>query len=315
MITRIFSISLLCCFIGTAQAQSPVAGLAGSPMRMGFGAEGMGFGNALVASRSNIRTGYYNPALLPFQSRPVASISTGFLSLDRKLNFLSFSQNIEPSGGISLGIINAGVSEIEERDRDGNKLGTLSTSENAFFLSFGVLITEYISIGVSTKILYYHLYSGISSTTVGFDIGAAVLVSDEWTIGTSIQDIGSKYKWDTSKLYGLSGNVTTDRFPVRWKLGLCYSPISVPLNLSAEVEHIAKTLLFRFGASLDLVDAITIRTGIDQISPSDEIVPKPSLGFTTRTEIRSLTVFLSYAYVIEPYSPYGIHFVTAGLQL
>jgi len=294
------------------QPHSKLGGLPGSPMRLGFGAEGIGMGNALVALRFNPMTGYYNPALLPFQENPVVSASTGFLSLDRNLNFFTFGKPVHPSGGISVSIINSGVSDIENRDSDGRRIGTLSTSENAFLLSFGVRLDDRLSVGISTKILYYHLYSSLNSTTVGFDLGALVLLSDEWSVGASLQDLGSKYKWDTTILYGTGGNTTIDRFPLRKKIGIAYVPSGFSLQASVETEHVAGMLLQRMGAAYSIVDGFILRAGIDQVSFTDNVLPKPSFGFTAAQGIGSMTAFLSYSLVVEPYSPASFHLLTVG---
>jgi len=314
MTARILFLIMAVQALAMSQSTSNLGGLPGSPMRMGFGAEGIGVGNALVAMRSNSVTGYYNPALLPFQGSPVAFASTSFLSLDRSLNFLSYSRHVEPSGGISIGIINAGVTDIEERDSDGRRTGTVSTSENAFLLSFGVQVDSRLSIGVSSKILYYHLYTDINSTTVGFDVGLAVVLSDEWTVGMSLQDLGSKYKWNTTELYGINGNTTVDRFPLRKKLGIGYAALSIPLQASIETEHVAGILFLRMGATFRVLDEFILRAGIDRLSPSGDGLPKPAFGFTAVQDIGSLAGFLSYAFVFEPYAPAGMHILSLGAE-
>jgi hypothetical protein len=281
---------------------------------MGFGAEGISLGNALVAMRSNPMTGYYNPALLPFQEHPVALVSAGFLSLDRNLNFISYSRAVKPEGGISIGIINSGVSDIDGRDSDGKHTSTLSTSENAFLLSFGVRLDQRLSIGISTKILYYHLYSEVNSTTVGFDLGILGILTDEWTVGAALQDLGSKYKWDTTVLYGVNGNTTIDRFPLRKKLGVSYGSTTIPLAASLEMEHVGGILLFRMGSAFRLVEEFVFRAGIDQVSFSDDILPKPAFGFTVSTTMGSLITSLSYTFAIEPYSPADFHILAVGVE-
>ncbi|MBI2619742.1 MAG: hypothetical protein HYW57_06640 [Ignavibacteriales bacterium] len=283
-------------------------------MRMGFGAEGIGFGNALTATPTNTITGYYNPAMTPFQPQPTVVASVGFLSLDRNLNFLSFTRPLPPSAGMSFGLINSGVSNIDGRDSDGRHTQTLSTSENVFFLSFGLKVDPKVAIGISTKILYHSLYTNISSTTVGFDLGAVLTITTEWTVGLCIQDIGSKYKWDTSKLYGLNGNTTTDFFPVRKKLGLSYRPQGLAGLISSEVELSARMFLWRAGIQYSLLDEFAVRGGFDQISISEDIAAKPSLGFSTIARISNVTAFLGYAFVFEPYSPAGIHMVSVGVH-
>ena len=65
-------------------------------MRMGFGARGMAMGNAMTAVISGDGQSYYNPAIVPFESEPTVAASYGVLSLDRKLNFLSFTESLKP---------------------------------------------------------------------------------------------------------------------------------------------------------------------------------------------------------------------------
>ncbi len=297
-----------------SQSLSRLGGLPGAPLRMGFGAEGMGFANAFTATPNDAIVGYYNPALVPFQARPTVLASVGFLPLDRSLNFVSFSRSLPPSAGVSLALLNSGVSEIDGRDSDGRPTQSYSTSENAFLLSFGLMVHPSVAIGISTKILYYRLYTDISSTTVGFDFGAAVVLTTEWTLGLSVQDIGSKYKWDTSKLYGLNGNATTDFFPVRKKIGVSYRPQEIPGMASSEIEFIARTVLLRVGLQFSPHEQFTIRGGLDQYNFSENVAAKPTIGFSTNTNITTFTALLSYAYVFEPYSPGGIHMISIGAQ-
>ena len=298
------------CLLG--QSQSKLGGQPGSTTRMGFGAVGMGMGNAVSSVRSPYIVGYYNPALTPYQVDRVGAASVGLLSLDRNLNFLSYTQPLKPTAGLSLGLMNAGVSAVEGRDRDGRKTETYSTSENMLVISFGIRVGDKISLGVAPKIYYYSLYTELSSTTVGFDVGAAYALSDRIMIGLVVQDMGSKYKWDTSNLYGIEGNVREESFPVRYRLGTSYANPDWGVIGSAEIEAIGKTVLARFGAQLDLTDIFAVRAGIDQVSLSDELLPKPSFGFTLKYALESWTPALHYAYILEPYSQSGIHMISVS---
>jgi hypothetical protein len=277
---------------------------------MGFGAVGIGMGNAVSAVRSSYIVGYYNPALTPYQVNRVGTATVGLLSLDRNLNFLSYTQALPPTAGLSVGIQNAGVSSIEGRDRDGRKTETLSTSENMLVLSFGIKVGGKVSLGVAPKIYYYSLYTDLSSTTVGFDVGAGYAVSDQIMVALVVQDIGSKYKWDTSKLYGVEGNVRDEEFPTRGRLGASYANSDWGFIGSAEFEIISNTYLARFGAQLDLAEIFAVRAGIDQVSFSDEILPKPSFGFSVKYALDSWTPAVHYAFVLEPYVQSGMHLIS-----
>jgi hypothetical protein len=297
---------------GSANAQTSynLGGLAGAPMRMGFGARGMALANALTAVKLDDETGYYNPALVPFQPHPSALLSAGFLPLDRKLNFASYTQSIKPSGGFSLALINAGVSKIEGRSLDGRPTETYSTSENEFLFTFGTKLRPDFSVGVSAKILYYALFEGVRSTTVGFDIGMFYAPADEWSVGAVIADINSKYKWDTSQLYGSDGNTTIDRFPLRRKIALCYSPGFLKGRIAGEVEWIGTVLVSRIGAEITIHDNLALRGGIDQIDFGGRINSKPSIGFSVQTVMGSWKPTVDYGYVLEPYASGGIHMLS-----
>lgn len=314
---KITALSIILFFPLFLQAQpvSPMAGLPGSPMRIGFGSQGIAMGNAMVATRTHANVGYYNPALAAFQERQVGSVSVGFLSLDRSLNFVSFSTPLPPSAGLSLGIINAGVSDIAGRDRDGRRTEDYSTSENAFFLSFGVRIDTNLVVGISPKILYYKLFTEMTSTTASFDLGGAYRLSEELTVGICLQDIGSKYKWDSSHLYGLQGNSTEDHFPVRKRFGLSYTPQELPVLAAVEFEYLARMALLKFGADISLTPSFSIRAGVDHVGVTERLAARPSFGFSLQTSTGNWQSFLSYVLVLEPYAPSSMHLLTLGIEI
>lgn len=300
--------------LAISQPDSPLGGLAGASLRMGFGANGISLGNAMVAMTSRINAGYYNPALVAFQEGPSAFVSAGILTLDRRLNFVNFATPLPPSAGLSLGIINSGVSEIQGRNANGLKTELYSTSENAFLLSFGLRIHERATIGISTKILYYSLFTELSSTTVGFDLGMVYQVTEELIAALCLQDIGSKYRWDTSRLYGLNGRTTTDHFPVRKRAGIAYNPAFVNLRAGVEYELIAGMSVIRGGMELELTEAFSLRAGIDNVVLTHALPARPTFGFTTGTSIGTWQSWLSYGFVLEPHAPGSMHYLTIGVE-
>ena len=290
------------------------AGMAGAPMRMGFGARGISMSNAISAVLTGDLVTYYNPALAPFQEKSLVTASYSALSLDRRLNFFSYGQNLKPSAGLAVGIINAGVSNIEGRDRDGIQTGTYSTSENSFFFSFGILLDPQFSLGVTGKLLYYSLFEGISSSTAGLDVGILYKVSDNLSLGVVLQDINSKYIWDTSKLYGTSGNTTTDNFPLRKKIGLSCWSSDINALLASELEFVAGETFIRFGLEANIGAGLMARAGLDQVSFSRDLNPRPSIGFSFEVSDVTWQPGINYAYVFEPYSPQGIHVISVSLH-
>lgn len=301
--------------------------MAGSFSRMGFGARGMGMGNSLGAAIDGNLVSYYNPALSAFQENNYFQTSYSILSLDRSLNFLNFTKNFKfgknksdstkprSTAGISIGIINSGVSNIDERDNQGIKTGDLSTSENQFFLSFSNRFSEKLSLGVGLKFYYYKLYEDITSTAFGFDIGALYKYNENLTFATVISDINTKYKWDTSEIYGTEGNSTINKFPLLMKFAAAYKLNNPNLLLTMEIEHSnAETDFLRFGTEYNIIESLYLRAGIDRLSISNPDIPiRPTFGFSYFSIIANLNVGIDYAFVIEPYSSSDQHIV--GIEI
>ena len=293
-----------------------IGGTPGAFSRMGFGARGAGMGNAMSAVITGDLVSYYNPALLPWTEQRQVSASYGILSLDRNLNFLNFSTAIRPSAGVSIGVINSGVSEIDGRDIDGNATGPMRTSENVFFLGFGNRFPGGFAIGLNIKLLYYQLYTDVSSTTVGIDAGALVPIGNRVTVSATVKDISSKYKWDTSNLYGQQGKTSEDKFPLLYTVGAAYRLPDSLGWVAAEIElSDQKTFIGRFGLEVPLVPELTVRGGIDRIDLKENGNGiRPSLGFSAGKQLDGWTPTVNYAYVFEPFAPTGMHLVSVSVR-
>jgi hypothetical protein len=305
-------IYLLLSFLLTMEMQAQIGGTAGSFSRLGFGARGMGMGNALTAINSGDISSYYNPALAAFSEHRTIAATFGILSLDRYLNFLSYTQSIQSHAGISVGLINSGVNNIDGRDADGVHTENYSTSENQFYLAFANRVDERVSLGVAIKLLYSKLFDQIKSTTVGFDVGGYVQLTNELSIGAILQDINSKYKWDTQSLYGQDGKATQDKFPMLRRIALAYKLPNNAGIVSAEFENSSEqTNAIRIGTEYLLMEYFSVRGGVDRWEFGDNTTGvKPSFGFTARKSFNQWTPAINYAFVVEGFSPHGMHIIT-----
>jgi len=275
----------------------------------------MGMGNAMTAVTDGDVVGYYNPALLPWLNERHAAASLGILSLDRKLNFLEFSQALPPEAGASFGIINAGVSDIDGRDNDGLPTGPLQTSENQVLLGFGIRVKAGFSVGISLKLYYYHLYTDVTSVTAGLDIGALYPVNESLTLGATVRDINSKYKWDTSTLYGQQGQSSEEKFPLLYTFGAAYRLPDTMAILSADIEvSNVQTLTARAGVEVPLIPEFTVRAGIDRLDLKEKGNGiRPAFGFTARKALGGWTPSIVYAYVVEPFTTAGMHVISLSV--
>jgi opacity protein-like surface antigen len=317
---KIFLVFLLSPALLFAQPQfSRISSMPGAFSRMGFGARGIGMGNAMSAVTEGNLVSYYNPALSAFQNGNLFQTSYSFLALDRSLNFLSFTKRFDlsknkeqkRSAGISLGIINSGVGNIDGRDNEGVQTENLSTSENQFFIGFANRFSAKLSIGISAKFYYYKLYKDVSATSVGIDLGALYIFNEHLNLSLMISDINSKYKWDSTPLYGQSGTITEDKFPILKKIGVSYSEKSIGLIAAVEYENSnGGTNIIRGGAEYNIIDKLFIRAGIDQFNLSNSDFPaKPAFGFSYFKDFDNITVGVDYAFMVEQYSNQDRHIV------
>jgi len=314
-----------------AQANtSEISSMPGAFSRMGFGARGMGMGNALSAVTEGDLVAYYNPALSVFQKGNSFSSSYSILSLDRSLNFIDYTRRFEfgqktnPDGstsprsvaGISIGLINAGVSNIDERDDEGTKTGTLSTSENLFFVAVANRFSQKLSIGFTFKFYYYKLYQSLSSTGLGFDIGALYELNKSINISLMISDINSRYQWDTGSLYGQDGLISKDHFPLLKKIGFAYKFNEPKIIASVEFENSnAGTNILRGGAEYNIYEDLFLRAGFDKLNLSNYDFPvRPSFGFSYFYSLNTVKFGVNYAFVIEPYSSSSQHIVGININ-
>jgi len=330
-INYFFTIVILLSSIAVAQPKFiDVNTKPGAFSRMGFGARGIGMGNAMSAVTDGNLVSYYNPALSPFQENNSFQTGYSFLSLNRSLNFLSFTRkfdfysskdtsiNKKPSrtAGISAGIINSGVSGIDGRDNNGLPTGELSTSENQFFLSVANRFSEKFSIGISVKFYYYKLYEKITSSGLGIDLGALYKINNNWNVSLMISDLNSKYEWDTSPIYDQQGLTTTDNFPLLKKIGVSYNNLELKLITAIEFENSnAGTNIIRLGAEYNIYEGLFLRCGVDQFNLNNiEAAFKPSLGFSYAKSFGEFILSVDYAFMIEQYSSSDRHIIGVNIN-
>jgi hypothetical protein len=333
MMRKYFFISLLL-FSAVAFAQPKFSEMAVSPgafSRIGFGARGIGMGNAVSSLTEGELTSYYNPAITPFQENNSFHAGYSFLTLDRALNFFNYTRRFDfysvkdtlaetrkprTTAGLSIGVINSGIRNIDGRDNNGLPTGELSTSENQFFIGLAARISEKFSIGLATKFYYYSLYEEISSTSLGFDVGALYRVNDNFNVSLVIVDLMSKYKWDTSPVYEQEGIISEDKFPTLKKVGVSYRNKEFGLLGSVEFENSnAETNILRAGVEYNIYNQFFIRGGIDQFNVSNTDWPvKPSLGFSFFQPFGNLVVGIDYAFQIEQYSSADRHILSVNFN-
>ena len=321
-------------------AQSAVSQSAGSFARMGFGARGMSMGNALAGDVSGYGDPYYNPALAPFIPEQRLDVSAALMTFDRELQFLQLATPLRPRAGIAAGIIHAGVNNIDGRDGSGYHSGMLSTDEFAFFLAFGVEVSQRATVGIGLQLFRSDLHESLKpARSLGIDVGVSMRLTQALNVGIVADDLLARYSWDASDATGGSGGSSSDPFPRRIRVGASYELQSSRLLVTAEYEFrfrsaditlrsvglvgdtpreiVTRETLrlyegrIRLGAEYRPIDILAIRGGMGQAAGG----LKPSAGFMFEQAVGALLIHAEYAFVVEPHFLGSMHLVTVRFFL
>jgi len=300
-------------------------GYAGSFLRMGLGARAIGMGNAFTAVPQSAFAGFYNPGGLPFLENPQVAFSGGILSLDRTHNYVGFATHLHPptdrksadsrtsfDAGFSLGWVNSGVSNIDGRDSNGKPQGSFSSSENAFLFSFAIRPLNRVGIGFSAKVLYTRLpkvkedNSALSTRGMGLDFGVMVHPVDRLFLGAVLQDVRSKYSWNTEHVWE-RGTTTVDNFPKILRLGGSYV-FGKNFLISMESHYnFEQGWRFYSGAEYSYQNRLVGRVGFK----ADHL----TFGLGINLKIWRLNSQVAYAYDANPVLPWGDQFVSWMIEL
>lgn len=324
--------------------QMSLAQTTGVFSRVGFGARGIGLSNALVADISGDASPYYNPALAPFTRAQSLSVSAALLRLDRELQYLQFSTPLKPKAGVAVGLTHAGVTGIDGRDNSGFHTEDISTNEYAFFVAFGLRLSDKVSAGVGLQLFRSDLYFGLNPVrTVGVDFGLTAAVTDELRVGFAIEDLLARYTWNSSGAFGANGKTTSDKFPRRVRGGFSLDLLDKKARLLGEYEVILSTVekrtqtvelvsgipsevitgeeirrvssQGRIGFEYDLIEGFAVRGGADRIGYNGFAGVSPSAGFSVRQPVGNVTVEGAYAIVLEPGAVGAMNILTLLLFL
>ncbi len=317
---------------------------AGAFVQRGFGPRGIAMGNAQVADAFGQGSPWYNPALSPFYADQSVEASYTFLSHDRTLEYIQFLVPMRPKAGVAAGLVHAGVSDIDGRDASGYHTDTYSTDEFGGFLSFGSRVGSKAAIGIAFRFYRSDLLPDLDpATSIGLSLGMMYQVSPDWVFGAAVDDILSRYEWDSSDLLGSSGRKTTDKFPVRLRFGSAYRLMDSHLLISAEYESRFEELRtviqevdvvggapgvfyqsekrtlhsgsVRIGAEYQLTEIFAVRAGLDRIGDGGVSGLVPAAGFAVQQDLGDLGANFHYVFGREPHGFGSFHVIGVQLNL
>ncbi|HQO08988.1 MAG TPA: hypothetical protein PLK90_00985 [Clostridiales bacterium] len=292
---------------------SETAGMAGAFLRYGLDARSESLGRAVTADTNSGFSIFFNPAAASSILEKQVLTGMKILSMDRRFAYLSYLHPVKNRAVISAGLLYSGTADIEARDKYGDQFDTYSYNENMFYLNFGIKPKEFLSIGVTTKLIWVRLPEfdtdgeTVSSLTFAYDLGCDIFIpgTEGLTAGISVRNVKGKNSWNSDKVW-TDGSASTDYYPASYSMGVSWIPefnkeigIYGDIN-SSDLEDYGYGLGIEWQKRFDeKKSAVAFRTG----TVSGSI----TAGFGYEFSVMDKKMIIDYAYTHEDISEFNPH--------
>ena len=243
------------------------ASFAGGFLRMGASARAMAMGSGFTAEIDAGFSAYHNPGSMVFTNKRQLGFSHHFLPLSRRFMAANISTPIPPSAGLGIAWISAGTDKIDGRTSSGEHTQYLSTSEDAFIISFAQQILPWFSAGINVKILKHQLPMNtmdLSGKGMGMDFGVFIRTEKGANLAFMVQDLNSRYHWKTDKIFE-RGKEYVEQFPTFYRAGTTFHYGKAYVAADGGMIMNGKELLgytIRIGGEYPYMDHYFIRAGL-----------------------------------------------------
>jgi hypothetical protein len=200
------------------------------------GARAAGAGEAFVATADDATATYYNPAGLAFQSgREISLMHTNWLpafASDLYYEFFGYSQYVEGWGNLGAHLVFMSYGEQVRMSQTGAYEGTFRAYDMALGLSYGGLLSDKSSAGVTMKIIYSHLSDTGAGAEKGSGTGTSYAIDLGYihkgfllrslTLGVALQNMGPAIAYIDAE--------QADPLPQNLKIGFAYQIFGSEFN-------------------------------------------------------------------------------------
>lgn len=189
-------------FLLTISLQAQVRGYSNEFLNIGVDAAALGMSNAVVATTSDVNSGYWNPAgLVKLEEQELALMHASYFASIANYDYAGFAMPLDDNSAVGISLIRFGVDDILNTtrliDEQGNinydRISLFSTADYALTLSYSRnLPLDGLSWGANAKIVRRVIGDFASSWGFGLDLGVQ-FERNGWKFGAMARDITTTY--------------------------------------------------------------------------------------------------------------------------
>ena len=200
MIKKLFIVFIFFSLTATSQT---VRKYSNEFMNIGVDAAAFGMSNAVVASTSDVNSGYWNPAgLVNLEDKQLSLMHASYFANIANYDYAAFAMPLDGKSAVGLSIIRFGVDDIlnttqlidDEGNIDYNRISLFSTADYGVTFSYARnLPLDGLNIGVNAKVIRRIIGNFASSWGFGLDAGIQFQSKNDWKFGLMARDITTTF--------------------------------------------------------------------------------------------------------------------------
>ena len=252
-------------------------------MNIGVDAAGLSMSGAVVASTSDINSGYWNPAgLVNLDDSAIALMHSSYFANIANYNYVAFAMPLDDKSAVGLSVIRFGVDDILDTtqliDQQGNinydRINLFSAVDYGFTFSYArELPISGFNYGVNAKIIRRIIGEFASSWGFGLDFGIQ-FKSKNWEFGIMTRDITTTFNswtFDDERLQDIQNAIPGQNQE---------EPESTEITLPKLQIGVAKTFVFDYDYSLKTeIDLICRFEQNNDLISTSFVSINPAFGF------------------------------------
>ena len=171
-------------------------------LNIGVDASALGMSNAVVASSSDVNSGYWNPAgLVNLEDNEIAIMHSSYFANIANYNYIAFAMPLDDRSAVGLSLIRFGVDDIldttklidQQGDINYDRINLFSAVDYALIFSYAKKLPfKGLNYGINAKVIRRIIGDFASSLGFGLDAGIQ-FESNDWQFGLMARDITTTF--------------------------------------------------------------------------------------------------------------------------